>query len=138
MTPADVKAWRAANEPEQRLTTEVIDALNASGWVHAIRVDSGGARQRNGQLAEPGTPDVVAYAIGDGIFVGVETKKNHPDGCNCPHCKAQRAWGARLVAAGGVYVDGVRNVEQALGGVKLGLVRVRGRRAEREEIATDG
>ena len=49
--------------------------------------------------------------------------------CGCDSCAAQREWGALLVASGGVYVADVRNVQQAVDGVRMGLARARAKGA---------
>jgi len=124
MTPADVLAWKRANEPEQTLTTEVIEALNKLAGVEVWQARRRGGVQAND--ARSGVPDVIGWSRHGGIFVAVETKRAHPDQHDCPSCNAQRDFGERLVADGGVYVGGVRNVQQAVDGVRMGLARRRG------------
>jgi hypothetical protein len=122
---ADPKRWRAANEPEQQLATALVERLNLVPGVHVTAIDSGGARQRNGQRPEPGMSDIIGWAAPEGIFIGVETKNTHKDSCSCDSCAVQRAWGARLVAAGGVYVAGIRSVQAGVDGVRFALARRR-------------
>lgn len=124
--PKLLREWRAQNAPEQQLATALVERLNLISGVHVTAIDSGGARQRNGQRPEPGMSDVIGWAAPEGIFIGVETKNTHKDDCGCDSCTAQRAWGARLRAAGGVYVDRVRSVNQGVDGVRFGLARRRG------------
>jgi len=125
MTSADVRRWKKEHAPEQALATAVVNALNMLPGVHVVAVDSGGARQRNTQRAEPGTADVLGWSSPDARFIAVETKCSHKAGCGCDSCSAQRAWGARLEAAGGVYVGNVRTVAEAVDGVRRGLASVR-------------
>jgi len=124
----DPRRWCAANAPEQRLATALVERLNVIPGIHVTALDCGGARQRNGQRPERGMGDVIGWAAPDGIFLALETKNSHQDGCGCDSCITQRAWGARLVAAGGVYVGGVRSVDQGIDGVRMGLARTRGRK----------
>jgi hypothetical protein len=123
MSERDVKLWKAANAPEQTLTTAVIVAWNALPEIEfAWQGKKGGIRAHD---VAPGLPDVLGYASDDARLCGAETKRNHKDGCGCDSCVAQRDFGARLTAAGGVYVGSVRSVQQAIDGVRMGLARVR-------------
>lgn len=131
--PRLLREWRAANEPEQALTIQVLVAVRALADIEeAWQGKKRGVRESD--LA-PGLPDVCAIARGDARFVGVETKRNHKAGCICPSCEAQRDFGMRLVANGGVYVNDVRSVQAAVEGVRMGLARARGRPVDQEALA---
>lgn len=124
-SPALKKQWFSDNAPEEELTTLVIAALNKLPGLTVWR-----SKRKQGPRASTeadSVPDVIGYAHQDARFVGVETKRTCPpncerDGCSCGR---QKDWGARLTAAGGVWVGDARTVQQAVDGVRLGLARAR-------------
>jgi hypothetical protein len=88
--------------------------------VEAWRCNSGKVKVRGGwmQLAPKGTADVLGYFRAGGRMFGVEGKCSHRDGCPCESCADQRAWGERLVKAGGVYVR-ARSLDDVVKGLGL-------------------
>lgn len=129
MTPADVRAWKAAHAREANLRGKVVAGVNASGLAHVTAVDPAG-----GNLTEAGFPDITGRAPPDGRAVGIETKNSHAAGerqkgdCACASCRGQREWAAAFEADGGAYVGGVRDLQSALDGLRLALARARGGR----------
>lgn len=124
MDPKRLAQWRAENAPEQRLTADVVDALNQVPGLFAWRTKLG---RRGGNNEMSGVLDVSGVAAPDGRAFYVETKKVHPDACTCPSCVDQRDFAARVNGAGGVAVLGARTVSQAVDGVRMGLARARGK-----------
>jgi hypothetical protein len=127
MTPKDVARWRKENAPETAFTTQVRDALNLLPGVTVWRTK----RQPKAHQKDDTTSvlDLSGFAAPDGVAIFVETKKDHKDDCRCVTCEDQRDFAARAAAAGCVVVTGVRTVQQAIDGVRMGLARARGRAA---------
>lgn len=132
ITHVNVKEWKKANAPEERLTTQIIEALNLLPGIRVERVDAGGAnRSRNSVLRpDPGAADVQGCTAPDGRALYIETKNIHLDGCPCDSCGAQRLWGAARRAQGAVYVANVRSVRAAIDGVRSGLAIARAKTGE--------
>lgn len=121
MTPAQVREWKRANEPEEAMTTQAITELNKVAGVTVWRT-----KRRQGPRAKDeldGVLDIGGFAAPEGIAVYVEMKRNHKDDCLCGSCADQRDFAARAAAAGCVVVTGVRSVQQAVDGVRMGLAR---------------
>ena len=106
---------------ESDLTQPCLAALRALGC-EVWRCQSGVVKVRGAwmHLAPKGTADMIGYMPG-GRFLAAETKASHKDACACDSCEAQRVWGARLTAAGGLYVPRVRSVEQLVDAVRAAL-----------------
>lgn len=99
--------------PEGKISKEIRDALKALGYL-AVRVQSGVVKVRGGymHLAPEGTADVFVVLRPAGRLMGIEVKQ--------PGEKAtpvQLAWGADLVARGGLYVV-VDNRDDAIAAVQ--------------------
>jgi hypothetical protein len=123
MAPDDVKRWKEENAPEEELTTQMIRALNVLAGVTVWRTKRKQGARKSDDL--DGVLDIGGHAAPDGVAIYVEAKRNHKDGCVCASCESQRDFAARAVAAGCVVVLGVRTVQQAIDGVRMGLARAR-------------
>lgn len=111
----DVRAWKRANAPEEDMTKPTVDRLKALPFV----ADCWQSKRRHGAGSNKvalHVPDVIGYFT-DGILFGVELKRAHRLGCPCDSCAGQRAWGERLIAAGGIFVGDCRSAEQAVSGL---------------------
>lgn len=111
----DPKAWRKANAPEEDMTRPTVDRLKALPFV----ADCWQAKRKlgaNSNKVALHVPDVIGYFT-NGIFFAIELKRAHRLGCPCDSCAGQRAWGERLIAAGGVFVGDCRSADQAVAGL---------------------
>jgi len=124
MTPDQVRRWKKENAPEEEFTTQVIRALNLLAFVTVWRTKRRQGARKSDDL--DGVLDIGGHAAPDGIAIYVETKRSCKDGCVCASCTAQRVFAERATGAGCVVVTGVRSVQQAVDGVRMGLARRRG------------
>ena len=82
------------------VTRPTVDALNCIPGVIAIRIQAGRVKSRGGgwmQLAEPGSPDVIAVVKGLAVFFECKAPKGLVS-------EEQLAWHARARRAGAVVV----------------------------------
>lgn len=110
------KEWLLLGKPESDLTSEVEDALNAVPGVVVWQAKKRGG-VRAGQVATR-VPDLIGYCSPCGRTIAIETKCSHPATCKCESCEGQRAWGLRLMKAGGIYVSDCRSVADAVRAVR--------------------
>lgn len=116
----DRKQWLREHAPEEELTTAVIAALLKLEQVRAVWQ----AKKRGGVRANDAAgrvPDILGYVEPGARMIAVETKRAHAASCKCESCEGQRKWGARLVAAGGVYLADVRSVGDAVERLRAAL-----------------
>lgn len=112
--------WHREHPREADLTAQVIAALN---HLPGVLVWQAKKRGQGKATQEGHVLDVIGYAAPHAVFLALETKRTHPDSCRCESCKGQRAWAARLGAAGGIVLLGVRDVQRAVDGVRTALAR---------------
>ena len=124
MTPDQVRRWKLDHAPEDALGSQVLRGLNLIAGVRMRRTKRRQGARKSDDL--DGVLDLSGHAAPDGIAIYVELKRNHPDDCACPSCGDQRDFAERAAADGCVVVTGVRSVQQAIDGVRMGLARRRG------------